>query len=46
MNTTVETTKKIDTKVLLSTLWIVVMITTVEVVCLLLIIWFAWKWCV
>ena len=44
MNTTVETTKKIDTKVLLSTLWIVVMITTVEVVCLLLIIWFAWKW--
>ncbi len=44
MNTTVETTKKIDTKVLLSTLWIVVMITAVEVVCLLLIIWFAWKW--
>ena len=46
MNTTVETTKKIDTKVLLSTLWIVVMITTVEVVYLLLIIWFAWKWSV
>lgn len=83
MHTNGLTAKKLDTKVLLSTLWIVVMIllsralkyrgnrwvniiaslltiafvvgggasyphyifiVTVEVICLLLIIWFAWKW--
>jgi len=70
MTTTGKITKKIDPKVLLSTLWIVVMINmlkadilslyipgavgasylhyifiaSVEVICLLLIIWNAWKW--